>query len=235
MGSNGGDMPVAMPDLSQTMGGDMAQQMGGNCLPDPMTDGQTCGNGCSGGTRGVNFNGSCKCWYNCTPKMVNSCPCGRTCASLCTPTDAGCIDTGEGACLPANGAAERCGNNPQNMPWHFGACQDGTRCVNSDMNGTYAYCLYSCTKSTDCPAGTSCLPLQGGGNVCGLPSAPGSPAAGMMCDGNGLCAPGVVCDKMNMCIAQCDGPWDMTNCANGTTCKPIVDPKNMKIFAYTCQ
>jgi hypothetical protein len=119
------------------------------------------------------------------------------------------------------------------MPYGYGQCQDGTLCVSEDQAGAYRYCMYKCAQPSDCPAGSSCLPLTMGGNVCAINTNPMAPAVGKPCM-NGLCATAAVCDNGN-CVAECNGPSDATTCTGGTKCVPQTDPSNGKIADYECK
>ncbi len=244
VGCSGNNQPAPVPDLSMSQPIDMAMMMNTGdmahsnmCQPDPMTDSQPCGNGCpaNSGTIPVqDQSGMCHCYYTCTPNQPNSCPCGRRCQGLCTPVDGGCVDNGQGACLHANGAGERCGSDMNGKPFGYGLCQDGTLCVNEGMTKD-AYCMYKCTKQSDCPSGTTCLGLNTNppSNACILNSSEMGTAIGMSCMPADLCAIASLCAG-GTCTQQCNGPMDTTTCGN-KMCKAIVDQNNMKIAGYVCQ
>jgi len=218
----------------QQGGGDMAGN-GMMCQPDPMMDGQSCANGCPVGSGTIpvqDQTGACHCWYTCTPNLANSCPCGRFCATLYTITDGGMMPNGMGACLHGNLPGERCGA-VNGMPiYGYGDCEDGTLCVNEGMSN-FAYCSYKCAKQADCPAGTTCLQLQKGGNACVLNSSETGAAIGMMCMPSDLCALHSLCSG-GVCTAQCNGAKDTTTCM-GKTCTAVVDMSNMKTAGYVCK
>jgi hypothetical protein len=226
------DMTMMMMNM-----GDMSMPAA-MCQPDPMMDGMQCiNNGCPQGLIAVgDQNGTCHCWYTCTPDVPNSCPCGRNCNKLFMMTDAGNVPSPTGACLHANGAGERCGEDANKMPFHYGNCQDGTLCVNEDQAGMYAFCMYKCTnKPGDCPAETTCLGLQMGGSVCAIQSSDQTNLKlGDACTAQDVCPVNSLCD--GTCKPGCNGPWDKTTCMNNTTCTAISDPKtNDKIAGYVCK
>jgi hypothetical protein len=228
------DMAAAPGDFAHS-GGDLGAP--GSCLPDPMTDGQGCGNGCPVGSGTIPVNDQilgCKCWYSCTP-MQNTCPCGRRCEALYTQTDMGLVANGMGACIPANGGGERCGLDANKKPYGTGQCQEGTLCVNEDNAGKISYCMYECAKQADCPVGTTCLPLQmGGKNVCAINNSTMGKAVGAACMNGDLCAVNAECDGTT-CRAQCNGPSDTTTCTGGAKCVAFTDPANKKVTAWVCK
>ena len=223
-----GDAASASPDLA------IASP---SCVPDPMTDGQPCGNGCPVGSGTIPVNDQalgCKCWYSCTP-MQNTCPCGRRCDALYSPTDGGLKPNGMGACIPANGGGERCGTDGKMKPYGSGGCQEGALCVNEDQAGKFSYCMYSCAKQADCPVGTTCLPLQNGSDACIINDAEmNGKALGAACMNGDLCALADECDGA-ICRKQCDGPKDITTCTGGTKCIALTDVANQKIAAWVCK
>lgn len=236
------------PDMSMMMNNnkDLSMMMSMNdlsmppnmCQPDPGMDGMQCiNNGCPQGLIAVGDQGGvCHCWYTCTPDQANSCPCGRNCNKLFMQTDAGMVPSPTGACLHANGAGERCGQDANKMPFNYGNCQDGTLCVNEDQAGMYAFCMYKCTnKPGDCPAETTCLSLQNGGSVCAIQSSDQTTMKlGDACTSGDVCPVDSLCDTT--CKQGCNGPWDKTTCMNNTTCQAIADPKtNNKIAGYVCK
>src|SRR5262249_37521305 len=98
-------------------GVDLARGVGA-CRPDPMGDQQS-GPTMTGpmGEGGVSFQGSCQCFYGCTPGAPDQCYCNRFCDPLCTPADGGCQPNGTGACLPSNGPGERCASDSAGKPY----------------------------------------------------------------------------------------------------------------------
>lgn len=226
---------AAAPGADAAPSPDLA--MGATCLPDPMTDGQPCGNGCPIGSGTIPVNDQalgCKCWYSCTP-MQNTCPCGRRCEALYSATDMGLKPNGMGACIPANGGGERCGLDGNKKPYGYGGCQEGALCVNEDQGGKFAYCMYSCAKQADCPTGTTCLGLQNGGDACILNNSEMmAKAEGAACVNGDICAIASLCDG-KICQKQCDGPKDVTTCGGGKKCIAMADMNNQKIAAWVCK
>ena len=105
--------------------GDLAR---GPCKPDPMTDLQPCAAGCPTGTVAVNNASGCRCYTSCAATPFG-CPCGRSCRPLYTQSDMGLVPNGSAACIPVNGAAERCGYDNTTKPvYGAGTCgEEGNR------------------------------------------------------------------------------------------------------------
>ncbi len=217
------DMSVAtVYDLST--GGDMTPPL--QCsMVDPMTDGQSCGSGsCPGGTIGVGAGAACQCWQICDPATPTVCPCDRRCAEL-TRGDAGVVG---GACLPANGPGERCGESGVSGVSTEG-CAQGLICVNADDAGMFRYCVYDCTGNTSCPIQTACLPLTGTNTMaCAYDSMASGLAPGATCKPNDSCVTGYLCD--GTCKPQCDRTG--ANCASGS-CTALSD--GTRTVGYVCE
>jgi hypothetical protein len=230
-GAPGGN-DLAVPDLG---GIDLANQidLATGCSPnDPMTDGQDCAaQSCPNGTIGVTDGAKCTCRLSCAPGMQGDCPCSRRCVTL-TSGDGGVVGA---ACLPSNGAGERCGRDMSNMPFGFGGCAQGLVCASQVANAP-AYCLHVCGGQVDCPQQTTCSPITGPGgqpmgNACTYNYGQFGKDPGQGCLPNLDCKTGLFCAN-GVCQSQCDGP--SATCAVGI-CKDLRDPVLGKIVGYYCQ
>jgi hypothetical protein len=201
------------------------------CSPvDPMTDGQSCTNGCPPNTTGVvGQNGECKCWQKCDPASPTVCPCNRRCASLLSG-DGGAAG---GACLIANGPGERCGAFGTGMSAE--GCGQGLICINADEGGQFRYCAYDCSAGQGCPLQTTCSVLidpttntPTGGKACAYLSVQGGILPGQPCQAADACIPNSVCDTT--CRIQCDRLG--ATCGAGT-CTALMD--GALVIAYVCK
>ncbi len=224
--NGGGAQDLSIPDMTAR---DLA--IPAACSPtDPMNDGTPCSAGCPGGTIGVNFGGSCKCFTSCT--VDTQCSCNR----LCDPVTF--VDAAAGAaCLPGNAPGERCGSDATGAPI-FGVsrfCGQLTTCVNADAAQMFRYCNYKCASQADCPAQTTCQAVYVNGNpvgsVCAYNSGPnGNKDLGQTCTASDVCKTGQLCD--GTCVPQCDGPGGA--CATGT-CTRLDDTATGKVIGYVCK
>jgi hypothetical protein len=159
------------------------------------------------------------------------CPCDRFCSTANVITPDGGMPSA--ACLPANGAGERCGTDATGMPYGHGICAQGLGCFSYDAPGTTRYCNYICFgQNSMCPQQTACDIMMGTMPfyACDVQHIPNPKALGAACTlGTDVCASGAVCDGTT-CKPQCDGPQGV--CANGS-CTAVMD--GMRIVAYVCK
>jgi hypothetical protein len=227
---------MSVPNMGGTVP-DMAKPAA-KCNPmDTLGDGKPCGANaaCPGGQTPVTIKGACVCLTNCDPSHQAQCPCDRFCSTVgAIVPDGGTLG---GACLPANGPGERCGNDPAGNPYGNGICEQGTACFSSDTGGlsqgTQRYCFYICFgQNSTCPQQTACDTQMGSMpfNACDIQHQPMGKALGAACTiGTDVCALGGVCDGTT-CKPQCDGPKG--TCASGT-CTAVND--GMRIVGYVCK
>jgi hypothetical protein len=245
-------------DQSMTSGDDLS--MGGNneggagpadlatvtsCTPDPGDDGQACGNGCPSGSNEIGFTdqtGMCHCWKQCNPNNPAdpTCYCGHVCQPVYAPTGDGGFQIFGAGCVPTNGPGERCGADANQKLYGWGICPLSTFCITQGTGAGDSYCEYKCNDQTDCPSGTTCIPVHNGagmsiGNACllNMTSAQnGGKAAGAACAPTDACVTGTMCD--GTCKPVCGGPWDQS-CTGGTHCTALLDSGDQKIAGYVCK
>jgi hypothetical protein len=228
--------PTPGADLATTMsgtdggGGGSPDLAGGMVItPNPAcmgtaSDGQACGTGCPSGQTCAGYSAAALACYKSCDLNAPSCACGRKCVSVQTST--GMV----GACLPANGLGEQCGNNPSGMPYNTGNCEQGTSCVGSTTGARY--CVGPCTTSQDCPAQTTCSAVVAGmmvaSTVCWYNSNnKDGKALGSPCAITDTCVENALCD--GTCKQRCGGPWD-----HSCNCQPLVDGGG-KLIGYICK
>jgi hypothetical protein len=94
--------------------------------------------------------------------------------------------------------------------------------------------MWRCTKQAECPKGTTCVPLQQGGNVCAIDNTEmNGKAVGAMCSNMALCGVPLACD--GTCRQQCNGPWDQTTCKAPQKCQSLHDLAANKTWAWVCK
>ncbi|MEM6991855.1 MAG: hypothetical protein AAF721_15210, partial [Myxococcota bacterium] len=79
------------------------------------------------------------------------------------------------------------------------------------------------TQPATCPAGTVCVPTNGGPNLGCVDEPPGSGPPGAACKFANSCIPGSVCAAFTECgSAMCCTEWcfDDTDCPGGLPCSP---------------
>jgi hypothetical protein len=224
-------IPNGLYDLSAIVpGADLSGMPPTSCSPtDPKSDGQSCAAAaCPAGEVGVATANGCTCYLSCDPQQQTTCPCDRLCFGLSAP-DAGIVG---GACIVENGVAERCGLDMTGKPYGNGNCAQTLICAGA-MAGT-SYCMYECPNGqSDCPAQTTCVPINSGGmtvaQACADNNGPnGTKKLGDSCAATDICQTGLICD--GTCKTRCDGPG--AKCATGT-CTAVND--GAKIIAYVCK
>jgi hypothetical protein len=248
-GDGGNDLSMSIgADLSTPAGSeggpgpaDLAMQT--SCTTDPGDDGQACGNGCPSGSNEIGFTdqtGMCHCWKQCDPNGANTCYCGHVCQPVYAPAGDGGFQIVGAGCVPTNGPGERCGVDANQKLYGWGICPPSTFCITQGTGPGDSFCEYKCNDQSDCPGGTTCIPVHNGsgmniGNACLLNMAStqnGGKATGATCTATDYCVTGDMCD--GTCKAVCGGPWDPA-CVGGTHCTAIVDSADQKIAAYVCK
>ena len=197
------------------------------CVLQP--DGQPCGTGCGQGNTCAGYDANSLGCHAICDLTAPDCPCGRRCVAIGT-TSSGAPSA---ACLPANGAGERCGKDPSGNNYGYGSCAQELTCVGPSADNRY--CAYPCVTSHDCPAQTACTAVVSdgtsvSGTVCWYNSQPTGLPAGTACGLTDICISGTLCD--GTCKSHCNGPGD-ASCAAGTKCTALMS--GAQAIGYVCK